>query len=42
MLPKGIFTSEIDPTKLGLAAGTYTLRISEEKASSCMQLVILP
>jgi hypothetical protein len=42
MMQKGTFTSEIDPAKLNLAAGTYTLRIAGEKSSSCLQLVVLP
>jgi hypothetical protein len=41
-LLKGFYTSQVDPVKLGLAAGTYTLRIAGEKASYSVQLVILP
>jgi hypothetical protein len=41
-LPKGIFTTRIEPVKLGLAAGTYTLRIAGEKNSYCIQLILLP
>jgi len=41
-LQKGIFTSEIESSKLGLAAGTYTLRIVGEKKSASIQLIVLP
>jgi hypothetical protein len=42
ILPKGNYTSAIDASSLGLAAGTYTLKIAGEKESTCMKLVILP
>jgi hypothetical protein len=41
-LPKGIFKTEIDTKKLGFAAGTYALRITGKRESSCIQLIILP
>jgi hypothetical protein len=41
-LQKGVYQSEIDPVKLGLASGTYILRINGEKNTSNVQLIILP